>query len=151
MKEAARTQLSKRLGWLAGQLEGRDYLMGSQFTVADGYLFTVLGWASFVQFDLAVQVRRLLRMVDSLSAGSVERRLASVMVDLAERAGEPFPGGILIPLRLRRSDLASLAATTLESASRKISVWRRAGLVILEPIGYLIRDLDALRRLAGRG
>jgi glutathione S-transferase len=53
MKEAARTQLSNRLGWLATQLEGRDYLMGSQFTVADGYLFTVLGWANFVQFDLA--------------------------------------------------------------------------------------------------
>jgi glutathione S-transferase len=52
MKEAARAQLSTRLGWLAGQLEGRDYLMGSKFTVADGYLFTVLSWASFVQFDL---------------------------------------------------------------------------------------------------
>jgi len=53
MKEAARAQLSNRLGWLAGELEGRDYLMGSQFTVADAYLFTVLGWANFVQFDLA--------------------------------------------------------------------------------------------------
>jgi len=53
MKEAARAQLSNRLGWLAGELEGRDYLMGSQFTVADAYLFTVLGWANFIQFDLA--------------------------------------------------------------------------------------------------
>jgi glutathione S-transferase len=53
MKEAARAHLTNRLNWLAGQLEGRDYLMGSQFTVADGYLFTVLGWANFVQFDLA--------------------------------------------------------------------------------------------------
>jgi glutathione S-transferase len=52
MKEAARTNLSSRLNWLASQLEGRDYLMGSQFTVADGYLFTVLGWAGFVHFDL---------------------------------------------------------------------------------------------------
>jgi len=53
MKEAARTHLGNRLGWIAGQLEGRDYLMGSQFTVADAYLFTVLGWANFVQFDLS--------------------------------------------------------------------------------------------------
>jgi glutathione S-transferase len=52
MKDAARAQLTNRLGWLAGQLEGRDYLMGSQFTVADAYLFTVLSWAAFVQFDL---------------------------------------------------------------------------------------------------
>ena len=27
------------------QLAGRDYLMGKQFTVADGYLFTMLTWA----------------------------------------------------------------------------------------------------------
>lgn len=53
MKEAARTNLSNRLGWIAGRLEGRDYLMGSQFTVADAYLFTALGWAAFVGFDLS--------------------------------------------------------------------------------------------------
>src|SRR5689334_21392502 len=52
MKEAARSNLRNRLGWLAGELEGRDYLMGAQFTVADAYLFTVLGWAGFVEFDL---------------------------------------------------------------------------------------------------
>jgi glutathione S-transferase len=27
--------------------------MGDKFTVADGYLFTVLGWAKFVNFDLS--------------------------------------------------------------------------------------------------
>ena len=27
-------------------LAGRDYLMGKQFTVADGYLFTMLMWAT---------------------------------------------------------------------------------------------------------
>ena len=52
-KEAARTNLRTRLGYVAGQLADRDYLMGSQFTVADGYLFTVLSWAAFVQFDLS--------------------------------------------------------------------------------------------------
>jgi glutathione S-transferase len=53
MKEAARTHLRNRLTWLASRLEGSDFLMGSQFTVADAYLFTVLGWAGIVQFDLA--------------------------------------------------------------------------------------------------
>ena len=101
--------------------------------------------------DLARQVQRLLGMVDNLSSGSVERRLASVLVSLAGRAGEPFPGGVLIPLRLRRSDLASLAATTLESASRRISAWRREGIVVPQPGGYLIRDLPELRRIAAHG
>jgi glutathione S-transferase len=53
MKEAARTMLNTRLAWVAQQLADRDYLMGTQFTVADAYLFTVLSWAAFVQFDLS--------------------------------------------------------------------------------------------------
>jgi len=32
---------------------GRDYLMGKQFTVADGYLFTMLTWADRLKFDLS--------------------------------------------------------------------------------------------------
>lgn len=53
MKEAARTNLRNRLGWVAGQLDGKDFLTGSQFTVADAYLFTVLGWSGKVGFDLS--------------------------------------------------------------------------------------------------
>lgn len=101
--------------------------------------------------DLASDVSRLMRMVQNLSAGSVQRRLASVLVDVADRAGEPFPGGILIPLRLKRADLASLAATTLESASRAISAWKRSGLVTPMAAGYLLRNPQALKEIAGGG
>jgi glutathione S-transferase len=53
IKAAARTQLANRLTYVAQQLEGRDFLMGSQFSAADGYLFAVLGWAGLVKFSLA--------------------------------------------------------------------------------------------------
>lgn len=39
--------------YLDGQLAGHDYLMGKQFTVADGYLFTMLTWADRMKFDLS--------------------------------------------------------------------------------------------------
>ncbi|MGA9091192.1 MAG: glutathione transferase GstA [Bradyrhizobium sp.] len=39
--------------YLDGQLAGHDYLMGKQFTVADGYLFTMLCWADRMNFDLS--------------------------------------------------------------------------------------------------
>jgi glutathione S-transferase len=39
--------------YLDGQLSGNDYLMGKQFTVADGYLFTMLSWADRMKFDLS--------------------------------------------------------------------------------------------------
>ncbi len=38
--------------WLAKQLDGKPYLMGDKFSVADAYLFTVLNWAPIVKFDL---------------------------------------------------------------------------------------------------
>jgi glutathione S-transferase len=52
-REAVRTTLARRLDFLAKELSGRTYLLGQAFSVADGYLFTVLGWAAHVGFDLA--------------------------------------------------------------------------------------------------
>ena len=39
--------------YIDSQLASRDYLMGKQFTVADGYLFTMLSWADRMKFDLS--------------------------------------------------------------------------------------------------
>ena len=39
--------------YIDGALAGRDYLMGKHFTVADGYLFTMLSWADRMKFDLS--------------------------------------------------------------------------------------------------
>jgi glutathione S-transferase len=44
--------LAKRYAWVDEQLHGKDYLAGSQFTVADAYLFTITNWGNFVKFDL---------------------------------------------------------------------------------------------------
>ena len=43
---------AKQFPYLEKMLAGRDYLMGD-FTVADGYLFTVLNWTNFQKIDLA--------------------------------------------------------------------------------------------------
>jgi glutathione S-transferase len=39
--------------YVDGALAGHDYLIGKQFTVADGYLFTMLAWADRMNFDLS--------------------------------------------------------------------------------------------------
>lgn len=98
-------------------------------------------------FELAQEVLRLTRRLEALSAGSVSQRLARVLLGLTERFGTPFPGGTLMPVRLRREDLAALAATTLESASRQISAWKREGVLVPQPFGFLIKNLAALRLL----
>ena len=52
-KALYRTRLLERFKWVDSQLEGRDYLMGSGFTVADAYLFTVAGWGKYVGVDIS--------------------------------------------------------------------------------------------------
>jgi glutathione S-transferase len=46
-------RIGGRLDWICKQLGARDYLMGSTFTAADAYLFTVLTWSKHVGIDLA--------------------------------------------------------------------------------------------------
>ena len=39
--------------YVDSQLAGRDYLLGEQFTVADGYFYVMLRWADGMKFDLS--------------------------------------------------------------------------------------------------
>ena len=52
VKQYVRKMLTKRLGHLEQALGSRTYLMGDQFTVADAYLFVVLGWGVYVKLDI---------------------------------------------------------------------------------------------------
>ena len=51
-KTAAKAALAKKFDWLSGFLDGKTFLMGGTFTVADAYLFTVLSWTGHVGIDL---------------------------------------------------------------------------------------------------
>ena len=52
-KALVRENLGKRFDYLSRRLEKSPYLQGQQFSIADGYLFTVLGWCQWVEIDLA--------------------------------------------------------------------------------------------------
>ena len=52
-KVLARAKLTERLTWVDTQLEGKSFLLGDTFTVADGYLFTVANWGKYVGVDIA--------------------------------------------------------------------------------------------------
>ncbi len=51
-KAATKDRLLKRFQFVDDQLAGKDYLAGADFSVADGYLFTVGSWAPRVGLDL---------------------------------------------------------------------------------------------------
>lgn len=52
-KAQVKQGLGRRLGYIAGVLEGKQYLMGDGFTIADAYLFTVLSWSDRLGVDLS--------------------------------------------------------------------------------------------------
>ncbi|HMQ93470.1 MAG TPA: glutathione transferase GstA [Amaricoccus sp.] len=54
LKEQALAKLAKRFDALEAKLsDGRDYIMGRDFTVADTYTFVVASWAGLIGFDLS--------------------------------------------------------------------------------------------------
>jgi glutathione S-transferase len=53
VKAAAREHLGTRFSFLEKHFDTNEFLMGSAFSVADAYLFTVLRWAAAVHVDLA--------------------------------------------------------------------------------------------------
>ena len=53
VKEAALSAISQRLAYTNQALQGRDFLVGGRFGVADAYLFVILGWCQHLSVDLA--------------------------------------------------------------------------------------------------
>jgi len=52
-KALSKAKLEDRLKWVDQQLEGKQYLMGDNFSVADAYLFTVTNWTKHVGIDIS--------------------------------------------------------------------------------------------------
>lgn len=68
----------------------------------------------------------------------VERRMAHILLKLADRVGRVEPEGVLITIPLSRQDLADMAGTTLETAIRTMSRFREQGWVATRRGGYLL-------------
>lgn len=78
-------------------------------------------------------------------AGSVEQRIARLLLTLAERMGSTDATGMTIPMQLTRQDIADLTGTTVETAIRVMSRWNREGVVESFEGGFRIKDPATLR------
>ena len=47
-KKQATDAIANRLTYVNNQLAGKQYLVAEQFSIADAYLFTVVGWMGFL-------------------------------------------------------------------------------------------------------
>jgi CRP-like cAMP-binding protein len=91
-----------------------------------------LAWALIEELG-----RRLLRAhetIRSLAVEKVERRVARVLLRMANTAGERLedasaPGAVRITVPLSRQDIADMAGTVIETAIRTMSKFQKQGLI----------------------
>jgi CRP/FNR family transcriptional regulator len=85
----------------------------------------------------------------ALSTERVDVRLAAILLKLGDKVGEPMREGVRINLPLSRQDLADMTGTTIETAIRIMSKFRKEELVHTEPGGFVvILDHERLKRLS---
>ena len=98
--------------------------------------------------DLAARLEQAQQAVRRLSGGTVEQRVASTLLALADKMGERRGDTVLLQLPLTRSDLAAMTGTTTESVSRTLSRLRRQGVIETGRRWTAVTDAEALAALA---
>ena len=67
-KAEAKANLEKAFALVNEHLADKDYLLGTQFSVADPYLFTVTRWAKVAQIDIKAHYPNLAAFQERMSA-----------------------------------------------------------------------------------
>jgi CRP-like cAMP-binding protein len=101
---------------------------------------------------LEIMTKRLLLANDrvhQLSAMTIEGRIASLLVMLCDKFGEQAEVGLLLQVPLSRENLAGMAGTTTETASRVMSQFQRHGLIQSGREWVAVTDLEGLKAITG--
>lgn len=113
---------------------------------------TILARFPMVSLSLLEIVSDRLRaaraMLHESTAAPVESRIASLLLRLAERAGEERDEGWLIQMPLARQDIADMLGITVETASRALSQFRKDGVIRSGRRWIAIADRDRLAAIA---
>jgi CRP/FNR family transcriptional regulator len=98
---------------------------------------------------LGARMQGIIRM-RAMAGQRVDRRVAHILVKLADKFGERHEAGVLIRASLTRQDIAELSDTTVETAIRVMSRLSKDGVIKTLRGGYVvILDREALQRLIG--
>lgn len=78
----------------------------------------------------------------------VETRVASALLRLSEKYGRPQEDGLLIDLRLTKQELADMVGTTVETAIRIMSKFKKSGYLNEKDGRVIIKNLNKLKELS---
>ncbi len=105
-----------------------------------------------VGLELAMLLARRRRRIEARMAGllfrPVRARLAAALQELASEFGVRDSRGVIINLRLTQGELASFVGAARQTVSRRVSVWRREGLLTVEHRRIVLLRPESLARQA---
>lgn len=98
---------------------------------------------------LSGRLRRANEKIQDLALLTVRERLAAMLVDMAEREGEPMAGGvgILLPKTVSHKALSGLLGTSRETVSRMSSEFKEQKLITQKGRQLIVLDLEGLRTI----
>jgi len=86
--------------------------------------------------------------IRELATQRVEQRVAHAVLRLAQQAGHGTVDGTTIEFPLRRKDVADISGTTLHTASRILTAWEKAGLLVSNNQRLTIRKPSGIQLIA---
>lgn len=101
-------------------------------------------WALALGRVVLERSRRLEERATLNALGDCRRRLIGVLLELAERFGQPEPGGCRLDVRVTHEDLARLIGAARETVTPLLVELRRRGWIDYDRRRLVIRERDAL-------
>lgn len=101
-----------------------------------------------MNMSLIEHAQALQEKIRIMSAGKIEKRLATLLLHLASRFGDEHDDGTtFVPIRISRTECARLVGATMETTIRTFTRWQKTGLVATTPEGFSLHDVDALTEI----
>jgi CRP-like cAMP-binding protein len=114
-------------------------------------LMTIMDRFPNLMFSMAINIGDRIKgsheMLKSIALEKVESRIASLLIKLADKAGEKTDEGMLINMNLTRQDIAEMVGTTVETSIRTTSKLSKAGILSSKAGKIVIKNLAKLRSL----
>jgi CRP-like cAMP-binding protein len=101
--------------------------------------------------ELGARLRESQNTIRALAMERVEWRIARILLILSRKAGVVREDEVSIDLPLTRQDIADMAATTVETAIRVLSNFKKLGLVETEKGKIILRDKNQLESMVSEG
>jgi CRP/FNR family transcriptional regulator len=98
---------------------------------------------------LSKEMTAVLNVADQFAFTPARERLARLLLELSDRFGKNEDAGIRMTLKLKREDLAQMAAVTVETVVRLLHDFQNDQLITVHGRELIIINADRLMKIAG--